>query len=133
MLTDNPKDYFNLHNNYVCDLYRFQQTNNHCLAITLFQGQKRMLVWEKNTLDGNAAVLDTYCGKYLCGFGDIKGMDENYIIAIEDACILYDIWLGHNDYNNFEKKYPKQVENLRKTFPIIKPNDNPYLILYKLE
>ncbi len=132
-ILNNPKDYFNLQNNYVCNLYRFQQTNNHCLAITLYQGQKRMLVWEKHKSNGNVGALDTYCGKYLCGFGEIKGMNENYIIAIEDASTLYDIWLGHNKYNDFEKKYPKQVDNLRKTFPIIKPNDNPYLILYQLK
>lgn len=132
-MLDNPEDNFKLHNNYVCNLYRFQQINNYCLAIILFQGQKRMIVWDKNTLQGDVATLDTYQDKYLCGFGNIKGMDEKYIIAMEDARTLYDIWLGHNEHNNFEIKYRKQVDNLRKQFPVIKPNDNPYLILYKLK
>lgn len=131
-MLDNPEESFKIQNNYVHNIVRFQQKENYCLAVIMFQGQYRIIVWQKETSTSKVASLDTYKAKYLCGFGEIKGLDENYIISMEDARTMYDIWTGHDEYNDFEKEYPKQVNNLRKKFPVVSPNDNPYLILYKL-
>lgn len=129
---DDPAKNFRLQNESVCNLYLFQQTESDCLALILLQGQYILLRYDKSAGTTQALSLDTYEGDYVCGFTKILGMDEEYILGLEDAASLYDIWVGHNQYNNFEEMYPAQVKNLRRKFSKINPDGNPFLILYKL-
>jgi len=130
---DDPAENFKLHNNYVCDIYRFQQTDSHYLALFINQGQERLAVYDKQTGICEVASLEPYTGKYLCGFGLIKGINEEYIIAVEDAKTIYEIWKGKNKYNDFEAQYPQQVKNMRQKFSSINPEGNPFLIFYKVK
>lgn len=129
---DDPAKNFRLQNESVCNLYLFQQTESYCLALILLQGQYLLLRYDKSAGTTQALSLDTYEGDYVCGVSKILGMDEDYIMGLEDAASLYDIWVGHNEYNNFEELYPEQVKNLRRKFSKIDPDGNPFLILYKL-
>lgn len=130
---DDPAENFRLQNESVFNLYMFQQTEGGSLALILLQGQNLLLRHDKRTGETQALSLDTYEGDYVCGFSSILGMDEEYIMGLENAESLYDLWVGRNEYNDFEALYPEQVKNLRRKFPKIDPDGNPFLILYRIK
>ena len=39
---------------------------------------------------------------------------------------------GYNEYVNFEKDYPEQIQRMREELPDIKEDDNPCIVIYSL-
>jgi hypothetical protein len=132
---DNSFFLINLSMNYIYDISRFQETDSFILASATFQGRNVMIVYEKNTNTMEIVQTNYYNDdKYHFFFGYVKDMDEKNIYSIISARSMADLIRGHNDYIDFEGKYPEQIKNLRVLFQKkpFDPEGNPVLAIYHL-
>ena len=42
------------------------------------------------------------------------------------------MWDGKSGRNDFWPQHGEQIERLRKKFPVVNEDDNPYLLIYSL-
>lgn len=129
----NDRKMFEVKNTYITNPILFQETNKHILALTLYQGQYNLIVYDKKVRKPRIYSLGAYTKKYLFNFGNIVNINETEICTIVDAKYIYDVWKGYNEFNDFEKDYPSQVENLRKDIKTVNEDGNPFLIIYKIQ
>ncbi len=119
-------------NKYVYRFYNFQETENHLVVHFIFQGQNLLGVYNKKEKEANIVELSAYEGKYFFSFGNIIGFDEETIYTTVEASKMKRMWDGKDEYNNFEEKYPEQIDNLRKKFKTIREDGNPFLVMYSI-
>lgn len=124
---------FEIKNTYIANPIRFQETDRYILSLVLYQGQYKLIVYDKKKSMTEIVSLDAYTQKYLFSFGNVVYMNEKEIYTIIDAKNIYDVWIGYNEFNNFEKEYPSQVENLRKDIKSVNADGNPFLVIYKIQ
>ena len=124
MLADLGRRYLSFRN--------FQKTENHLIVSVVHQAQNLLGVYNRNSGRRHIARLAAYEGRYLFGFGRIISFDENTIYSLLDAEKIREIWLGRNEWNNFEETHPEQVRNLRERFSYIDEEDNPFLIMHTI-
>ena len=127
------KELFMLNHNYISGFFNFQETEKHLIVYFIYQGQSLMGVYDKEKNEANIVTLDGYSEKYFFGFGHVIGFDEKTIYTLNEASHIYRMWKGKDEYNNFEEKYPTQIENLRKKFDTIREDGNPFLIMYSIK
>lgn len=128
----NDEEMFRLSNTYISYPDMFQETDKDLIWYVIKQGQPHLLVYDKERKAARSYVLSRYVGDLLMSFGQVTGMNQKEILTIHDAARLYDVWKGHNQYNDFEKLYPKQVRNLRRQISKIDPEGNPFLVIYQI-
>lgn len=131
------KDYdeenmFLIKNTFITGPKQLQETDTNVLALVVYQGQYLMIVYDKSIGKASACTLEPYTNKYYLGFGEIVSMDEHAIYSIIDASRMYDYWVGHNKYNDFEEKYPEQIKKLRIDVKSVNPDGNPFVVIYEL-
>ena len=90
-------------------------------------------IYYKHNQTSEITSLDCYENEYLLSFGWIKGMEQSAIYSVVEHEDVYDVWVGHNEYVNFEEEYPTQVSNLRKLFPKLEEDGNPFIAIYSLK
>jgi hypothetical protein len=115
---------------YISGISHFQETKNHLIADVVHQFQRKLCVYNKQTKKACIAMPDVYTDKYFCSFGDIIGYDETAIYSLVDAPDMKEVWVGKNEYNDFESQYPEQIKRLREKFPHIDEEGNPFLIIH---
>lgn len=120
-------------NQYIHRFHYFQETENHLIVHFIFKGQNLLGVYNKNSKEANIVSLNPYEGKYFFSFGNIIGIDEETLYTSIDAWNMKRIWDGKDEYNNFEKTYPNQVNNLREKFKTMREDGNPFLVMYSLQ
>jgi hypothetical protein len=111
----------------------FHETENHVTVIFRSQGQKIFGIYNKQS--GKLCTVtnnDDYIGKYVFSFGRIIGIDEHAIYTLVDSENIKQFWDGKNAYIDFEAKYPEQIKNLRKRFPSVREDGNPFLVIYTI-
>ncbi len=128
----NDNKYRELVNKYVYRFYNFQETKNHLIVKFLYKNQDVLGVYNKKQKGANIVTLNPYEEKYFFPFGKIIGFDEETIYTVVEASSMKKIWNGKDEYNNFEEKYPSQIDNLRKKFKTIREDGNPFLIMYSI-
>ena len=114
------------------NVFNFEETDDYILMDFIMDGQACLVIYDKNKDISKIALLDRYEGEYVFSFGEIKGMDQSSIYSVIDYEDVYELWLGHNKYVNFEEEYPEQVNNLRKLFPKLEEDGNPFIAIYSL-
>lgn len=119
-------------NRYVHRFYNFQETGKHVVVHFIFQGQNLVAVYNKKTKSAEVVRLSPYEGKYFIPFGEIIGFDQKTIYTTIEASNLKRIWDGKDAHNNFEEKYPTQINNLRRKIKSIREDGNPFLVLYSI-
>ena len=121
-------------NQYVENLYMFQETQNHLIVRTVFKHQELLGVYDKKTKKSQVVKPEPYTDKYLIPFGEIIGMDENAIYSLVPAASVKKNIIGKEKYNDFESEYPQQTKNLREKFKniTIEEDDNPFLLIHYL-
>ncbi len=119
-------------NKYVHRFYNFQKTENHLIVKFLYKNQYVLGVYNKKEKETNIVKLTHNEGKYFFPFGNIIGFDEGTIYTTIEASDMKRIWDGKDEYNNYEEKYPDQIDNLRKKFKIIREDGNPFLVMYSI-
>lgn len=92
-----------------------------------------MGVYDKKEGKSRVVSLDTYTDEYLISFGEVIGMDATAIYSLVPAWYLKDLWVGRNEYNDFEAKYPEQVKRLREKFDSVDEEGNPFLLIHYLK
>lgn len=117
----------------VSNVFNYLETNDYLLMDFIIDGHFRMGVYNKHDQTSEITEIDCYQDKYIFSFGQIKGMDQSAIYSVVDYEGVYDIWLGHNKYCNYEELYPKQVNNLRRLFPKLEEDGNPFIAVYEIE
>ena len=90
-------------------------------------------IYNKRKRTSEIAEIDIYNDIYRFSFGTIKGMDQSAIYSAVSYEGVYNTWLGHSKRVNFEKLYPRQVKNLRKRFPHLEEDGNPFIAIYSLK
>lgn len=132
---DNPETKFRIMNNYIQDIYQFQETESKILAMVLYKGQYMMVVYDKSSKSMQMVSLDLiHDDDYFFSFGDLIDMDENHIYSIIGANRINPVLKGHSEYIDYESLYPNQVKNLRdKLGNGIDPDGNPILAIYHLK
>jgi hypothetical protein len=118
---------------YIYQFYYFQETQNHLIAEVLHQGQMRLCVYNKQTDKTYLCEESMNIDKYFLSFGRIIGMDETAIYAVIEPSSMKDMWIGKNEYNDFESQYPEQTKRLREKFSHIDEEGNPFLIIYSIK
>jgi hypothetical protein len=114
----------------VSDLYFFQETNNHLIIKVLYNGQERICIYNKNNKKTYTAYLDSCTSKYFFPFGKIIGIDENAIYTLINAYNFKRTWTGKDEYNDYESQYSEQIKRMRKRFPTVDEEGNPFLVIY---
>jgi len=130
MLDDEKR--LELINKYVYRFYNFQETKMHLIVHFIFRGQEIVAVYNKMTKNTEVVKLNPYEGKYFIPFGKIVSFDQKTIFTTIGASNLERIWKGKDAHNNFEEKYPTQIDNLRKKIKSIREDGNPFLVLYSI-
>ena len=130
---NDPQRMFKLSNSYIMGFDYFQETDEHLIALCLYQGQKCLIVYDKNSQEAKLATLDVDEKEYLLGFGYVRGMDEQHIYTVQSPDVVYSVYEGGNQYNNFEETHPKQVANLRRKLGYLQKNDNPFIMIYSIK
>ena len=120
-------------NRYIQRIYDFQETENYLIIHILYQGQKLLGIYNKQTKESFVSHMDAYIGDYFIPFGDMIGFGNNTIYTLVDADAMQRIAIGKDDYNDFEAEYPEQIKKLRSKFPNIKDDGNPFLIIYYIK
>jgi hypothetical protein len=120
----------NRFNNYVNTFYHFQETKNHLIVAFVYQGQYLLGVYDKKNAKTHLAKLSPNQDEYFISFGRIVSMDEKAIYALIEADDMKRSWDGKDEYNDFWKKYSRQIKNLRKKFDHINEEGNPFLVIY---
>ena len=110
-----------------------EETDDYILMDFIMNGQNHLGIFNKEDHSSEIVSLDCYDGEIIFSFGDIKGMDQSAIYTAVNYDGVYNMWLGHDIVNNFEKLYPRQVDNLRKLFPHLEENGNPFVAIYSLK
>ena len=118
---------------YVVGFRGFQETEHYLLAPFILDGQQVMGVYDKKEGKSRVVSLDTYTDEYLISFGEVIGMDATAIYSLVPAWYLKDLWVGRNEYNDFEAKYPEQVKRLRVKFDSVDEEGNPFLLIHYLK
>ena len=131
------KDYdeykkFCLSPDYITAIRIFQETPNYYLYWIVESGQDRLCVHDKNNQESTICELAPYSGQYFISFGDIIDITQNHIITSIEASEMSEYLKDYNEYVNFEKDYPEQIQRMRKELPDIKDNDNPCIVIYSL-
>ena len=114
---DNEAEWSRLKMEKISNIYNYEETNDYILMDFCMDGLQCMGIYNKHNLTSEITRLDCYKDKYVFSFGEIRGMDQSAIYSVVDYEGVYNMWLGHNKYCNFEELYPEQVKNLRKLFP----------------
>ena len=117
----------------ISNVYNYVETDNYLLMEFTMDCQRCIGIYNKRTQNSEIARLENYKDKYLTSFGAIIGMDQFAIYSVLDYENIYQLWLGHNKYVNFEEKFPQQVKNIRKLFPKLKEEGNPFVAIYSLK
>lgn len=117
----------------ISNVYNHMETDDYILMEFTMDLQRCLGIYKKNKRASEIASLDLYTDKYVFSFGRIKGMDQSAIYSVIDYEEVYQLWLGHNKYVNFEEKYPQQVNNIRKLFPHLEEDGNPFIAIYSLK
>ncbi len=117
----------------VVNIFNYTETDDYLLMDFLMDEQFCLGIYNKQTHTSEIARLDSYKDKYLFPFGRIKSINQFAIYSEINYEDLYEVWKGHNEYVNFEDKYPKQVDNIRKLFPKLEGNGNPFIAIYSLK
>ena len=130
---DNKTEWLGLIREKIDNVFNYIETNNYLLMDFVMDGQLHLGIYNKKNHTSEIALLDCYQDKYVFSFGLIKGMDQSSIYSAVDYEGVYNMWLGHNEYCNFEKLYPEQVNNLRKLFPKLEEDGNPFIAIYSLK
>ena len=112
----------------------YVETDDHILMDFVMDCQHWLGIYNKRKRTSEIAEIDMYFNdKYRFTFGKIKGMDQSAIYSAVRYEGVYDMWLGHTERLNLEKLYPNQVRNLRKLFPKLKEEGNPFVAIYSLK
>ena len=119
--------------NTVANIYNYIETNKYLLMDFRMDDEYYMGIYNKHKRTSEIVKLGYYKDEYIFPFGCIKGMDQYAIYSVVDYDGVYKRWLGRSKYVNFEEKYPKQVKNLRKLFPHLKEDGNPFIAIYSLK
>jgi len=120
--------------NTVSNIYNYVETDDYILMDFVMDCQRWLGIYNKRKRTSEIAEIDMYFNdKYRFTFGKIKGMDQSAIYSAVRYEGVYDMWLGHGKHVNFEKTYPNQVRNLRKLFPKLKEDGNPFIAIYSLK
>ena len=117
----------------ITNIYNYEETDDYILAEFVLDGQIRLGIYNKHHHTSEITRLNCYKGKYLFSFGKIRGMDQSAIYSVVDYEDIYELWIGHNKYVDFERSHPKQVENIRKRFPHMEEDGNPFIAIYSLK
>lgn len=130
---ENKTEWLRLLGEKIDNIFYFVETNDCLLMDFVMDGQFHLGIYNKKNHTSEIVRLDCYQDKYVFSFGQIKGMDQSAIYSAVDYEGVYNMWLGHNEYCNFEKLYPNQVNNLRRLFPKLEENGNPFIAIYSLK
>jgi len=130
---DNGAEWLNLISGKISNVFNYIETADYLLMDFVMDGQFHLGIYDKNNHTSEIARLDCYDDEIIFSFGQIKGMDQSAIYSVVDYEGVYKMWLGHNKVVNFEKLYPEQVDNLRKLFPKLEEDGNPFIAIYSLE
>ena len=117
----------------ISNVYNYVETDNYLLMEFTMDCQRCIGIYNKRTQNSEIALLENYKDKYLTSFGAIIGMDQFAIYSVLDYENIYQLWLGHNKYVNFEEKFPQQVKNICKLFPKLEEDGNPFIAIYSLK
>lgn len=123
----------NFPGHYVSKFDRVQETDQYLIVQFLHNGQVRLGVYDKTSNEAVVRHPDVYIGKYFIPFGTIAGMDEEAIYTVIDADKIKRLWVGKDEYNDFEADYPEQIRRLREEFPTIDEFGNPFLVIWKFK
>ncbi len=124
-------DMVNLGSSHISSLDYVQETDSFLLAGILFQGQNRVIVYDKNTKTATVCELTGNRKKYFTSFGQLVGIDSDCMVTVLPAERMKAYRDGKDEYNDFETEYPQQIANLRNNIPNdISPNDNPFVLIY---
>lgn len=130
---ENEREWMILTMQKVANVYHYAETEDNLLLDFIMDGQDYMGIYDKSSRTTEIADLDSYVDEFVFSFGTIRGMDESAIYSVVDYEGVYSMWVGHNQYNDFEKLYPKQVSNLRKLYPQMQETGNPFIVRYSLK
>lgn len=117
----------------IANIYNYEETDDYILMDFVMDGLFRLGVYYKHNQTSEITNLDSYENEYLLSFGWIKGMDQSAIYSVVEYEDVYDVWVGHDKYTNYEEEFPNQVNNLRKLFPHLEENGNPFIAIYSLK
>ena len=123
---------FCLSPDYITAIRIFQETPNYYLYWIVESGQDRLCVHDKNNQESTICELAPYSGQYFISVGEIIDITPNHIITSIEPSEMSEYLKGYNEYVNFEKDYPEQIQRMRKELPDIKENDNPCIVIYSL-
>lgn len=133
---ENVKTYEQFHNtkklDYVTEMVYFQEYDNYWLFNFMLNGQSLIGTYHKSSNTSEVYELTANCDKYFIPFGDIKCIENKYIITAIDAIKMKTYYEGKNEYNDFTKQYPTLIKRLRNEIGELSENGNPYLIIYNL-
>lgn len=130
---DNKKEWLKLRYNKVSNINNYEETDKYLLMDFSMNAEHWLGIYNKRKQTAEIASLSNYNGDYSFSFGRIRGMDQSAIYSTVEREDIYELWRGHNKYVNFEEKYPRQVNNLRKLFPKLKEEGNPFVAIYSLK
>lgn len=120
--------------NTVSNIYNYIETDDYILMNFVMDTQRWLGIYNKRKHTSEIAEIDAfYNDKYNIPFGTIKGMDQTAIYSAVRYEGVYKMWLGHGRHVNYEKLYPNQVRNLRKLFPKLEEDGNPFVAIYSLK
>lgn len=130
---ENEDEWSKLDMEKIANLYNYEETDDYILMDFVMDGLFRLGVYYKHNQTSEITSLDSYENEYLLSFGCIKGMDQSAIYSVVEYEDVYDVWVGHDKYTNYEEEFPNQVNNLRKLFPHLEENGNPFIAIYSLK
>jgi hypothetical protein len=117
---------------YINRIDNFQETKNHLIANTLYKGQTRLCIYNKQTEKIYIAEPDVYIDDFI-PFGRIINTDENAIYTLVNASSIKRIHNGKTEYDDFEAEYPEQIKRLREKFPHVDEEGNPFLAIFYIK
>ncbi len=119
---------------YVCSISRAQETDKNLLIFYIFAGQEQLVVCDKSGANPKQINLSATSLKsiYPISFGGVIGSDPKHIITVAPFETVNNLYVGHDEYNDFEKLYPQQIKHLRTVVPAPGDNDNPYILIYDI-
>lgn len=129
---DNEKEWMKLKYNKISNINNYVETDKYLLMDFSMNAEHWLGIYNKRKHTAEIASLNNYNGEYSFSFGRIRGMDQSAVYSTVEHEDIYELWRGHNKYVNFEEKFPQQVKNLRKLFPHLKEDGNPFIAIYSL-
>ena len=129
-----PNEIFDISHNKVRRFYYFQETDKWLIAYFIYQGQMRYIVYDKKNDKAHFAKSNVNFGDYfLPGYPSTVGIDETAIYFKMDASNMKTSWVGKTKYVDFMPEHGEQIERLRKKFPVVDEEGNPYLLIYSIK